>query len=127
MNADGAGLPSSNRGAGCQAYLQRELKTPSGTSLGGSALQGSDDPSVEAGTDAPVPVGQHGWLDLRSDLIGWLHHWERAGHWFGVVDYSVPFVGDFRPCKRVDCGLVPAAAPRPRELPAPEGRLRRAP
>ena len=46
------------------------------------------------------------------------------GRWYGVVDYSIPLVDDFRPAKRVDCGLVPAAALRPREIKASDGRPR---
>jgi hypothetical protein len=72
---------------------------------------------VGAHGQAPVPAGQQGRLRLTGEVIGRLHHWERssAGAWFGIVDYSVPFIGDFRPAKVVDCGLVPAAALRPRE------------
>ena len=79
--------------------------------------------------NVPVPAGQHGRLDLSAEVMGRLHHWERdlEGRWFGLVDYSVPFVGDFRPCKHVDYGLVPAAALRPRELQAPDGHARHAP
>lgn len=66
---------------------------------------------------APVPVHRQGRLDLTREVIGRLHHWERdlAGRWFGLVDYAVPLVDDFRPLKRVECGLVPAAALRPRD------------
>jgi hypothetical protein len=66
---------------------------------------------------AGVPAGQHGRLDLRGEVIGWLHHWERStdGAWFGVVDYSIPLRGDFRPAKHVTLGPVPADALRPRD------------
>ena len=77
---------------------------------GAAEHHGTDDARiVEAGSPPPVPAGRHGRLDLGGEVIGWLHHWERdrLGRWFGVVDYSVPLVDDFRPAKRVDWGWCP--------------------
>ncbi|MCD2191309.1 hypothetical protein LN037_29665 [Actinomycetospora sp. SF1] len=64
----------------------------------------------------PVAEHQLGRLDFTREVIGRLHHWDRDldGAWFGVVDYVVPRVGDIRAGKPVTCGLVPAAALRPR-------------
>jgi hypothetical protein len=72
---------------------------------------------VERRLSAGAPPGQHGRLDVRGEVIGWLHHWERSteGAWLGAVDFSIPLRGDFRPVKRVELGLVPAAALRPRD------------
>lgn len=86
--------------------------------------------SVGAHGSALVPPGRHGRLDLAGEVMRWLHHWERertSGAWFGVVDYSVPLVGDFRPALRMNCVLVHAGALRPRELQAPDGPARYAP
>lgn len=44
------------------------------------------------------------------------------GNWYGIVDYSVPLIDDFRAAKRADCGLVPATALRPREPQGSDGR-----
>ena len=77
---------------------------------------------------APLPADQRGRLDLTREVIGRLHHWERSPQgWFGVVDYSVPMIGDLRPAKPVVCGLVPAAALRPREPQVPDGQAHHAP
>ncbi|MDL5160418.1 hypothetical protein [Actinomycetospora termitidis] len=68
---------------------------------------------------------QLGRLDFSREVIGRLHHWDRdlEGAWYGVVDYVVPRVGDIRAGKPVTCGLVPAAALRPR-VPHVEDKLR---
>lgn len=70
------------------------------------------------GVHGRPPVAEHqlGRLDFTREVIGRLHHWDRDldGAWFGVVDYVVPRVGDIRAGKPVTCGLVPAAALRPR-------------
>jgi hypothetical protein len=91
-------------------HLARAHPTPSPD--GGSD---SEDDGVRL--SAGVPYGQHGRLDLRGEVIGWLHHWERStdGAWFGAVDYSIPLRGDFRPAKHLTLGLVPADALRPRD------------
>ena len=79
---------------------------------------GQQRPDVD-GPPAPggVPAGGHGRLRLTGEVRGRLHHWERltTGAWFGVVDYSIPLLADFRPAKHVTLGLVPAAALRPRD------------
>jgi hypothetical protein len=64
---------------------------------------------------AGVPDGQHGRLDLRGEVIEWLHHWKRStdGAWFGAVDYSIPLRGDFHPAKHLILVLVPPEALRP--------------
>jgi hypothetical protein len=71
----------------------------------------------EVRLSAGVPDGQHGRLDLRGEVIGWLYHWERStdGAWFGAVDYSIPLPGDLRSAKHLTLGLVPADALPPRD------------
>lgn len=81
----------------------------------------SDDGSD--GSGRPGSNRQQGRLDLDREVIGFLRRWERSldGRWLGVVDFRIPLVGDdVRPAKVVDCGLVPAAALRPRELAPPQ-------
>ncbi len=64
-------------------------------------------------------VTRRGRLECSGEVHGVLHGWERGtddGQWLGVVSYTVPFTRpDPRPGKRVEFGLLPARAIRPRE------------
>lgn len=89
------------------------------------ATDGDADRFVGVHGRPPVADHQLGRLDFSREVIGRLHHWDRDldGAWYGVVDYVVPRVGDIRAGKPVTCGLVPAAALRPR-TPQVEDTLR---
>jgi len=94
-------------------------------------LYASDTPdppagSVDAAGDGSRPmypgVTRRGRLECSGEVHGVLHGWERAkdGRWLGVVSFTVPFTRcDPRPGKRVEFGLLPARAIRPREVSDP--------
>ena len=104
-------------------------ETPGNADAGATGDQG-EGPFVGRHGLAPVPVHRQGRLDPdpRGDRAH-MHHWERdlAGRWFGLVDYAVPLVDDFRAAQAggVRVGAGGGAAPaRPARRPRPTALTR---